>query len=77
MIYGKEDSSELFARGHYTEGTKYIDFIMERILSEVEKCDSLDAIIFNHSIGGGTGSGLTSLILSRLDQGICSYGSTI
>ena len=43
-----------------------IDNIMNNIRINVEKCDCYQGINMIHSIGGGTGSGLSSLILEKL-----------
>jgi len=39
---------------------------MEQIRKAVEQCDSLQGFMLFHSVGGGTGSGFTSLLLERL-----------
>ena len=39
---------------------------MDTINREAEACDCLQGIQLLHSLGGGTGSGLGSLILSKL-----------
>lgn len=39
---------------------------MDRIRKVADNCTNLQGFILQHSLGGGTGSGLTSLILERL-----------
>ena len=58
MISGNEDAADIFSRGYYTAGQEYIQFIIDRLRLMIEECDSIDGIVLNHSIGGGTGSGL-------------------
>ncbi len=53
-------------RGHYTDGAELLDSIMESIHKEVEECDCLQGFQMFHSLGGGTGSGLGSLLLENL-----------
>lgn len=55
-----------WARGYNVEGERVIDQIMNVIDSAVEKTKSLQGFLLTHSIGGGSGSGLGSLILERL-----------
>ena len=52
-----------WARGYNVEGERVIDQIMNVIDSAVEKTKSLQGFLITHSIGGGSGSGLGSLIL--------------
>eukprot|EP01084_Bolivina_argentea_P051819 95295_1 len=66
LIHGKEDAANNFARGHYTVGKEIMDNVNNKIRKLVECCDNLEGFILVHSIGGGTGSGLGSLILERL-----------
>ena len=66
MISGKEDSANNYARGHYTVGKEKIDQILDQIRKQAELCDSFQGFILNHSVGGGTGAGLGSLISERL-----------
>ncbi len=55
-----------WARGYNVEGERVIDQIMNVIDAAVEKTKSLQGFLLTHSIGGGSGSGLGSLILERL-----------
>lgn len=73
MITGKEDAANLYARGRYSIGGKLIDNIMNEIRRISDKCDSVTCFILFHSFGGGTGSGLTSLLMAQLTE---VYGKT-
>ena len=55
-----------WARGYNVEGERVIDQIMNTIDSAVEKTQALQGFLITHSIGGGSGSGLGSLIIERL-----------
>lgn len=57
-----------WARGYNVEGERVIDQIMNTIDSAVEKTEALQGFLITHSIGGGSGSGLGSLIIERLRQ---------
>eukprot|EP01084_Bolivina_argentea_P025816 48005_1 len=60
------DSSIIFPKGHYTQGTEIIDNIMNKIRQEIEICDYYQGFNMMHSLGGGIGSGLGSLILIKM-----------
>jgi tubulin alpha len=66
LITGKEDASNNYARGHYTVGKEYVDITMERVAKIAEQCDGLQGFLVFHSVGGGTGSGFSALLLERL-----------
>jgi len=66
MITGKEDAANNFARGHYTVGKDIIDPCIERIRRLADSCDGLQGFMQFSAVGGGTGSGLGSVILERL-----------
>jgi len=66
MITGKEDAANNYARGHYTVGREQVDVVMDRIRSMADICNSLQGFIIFHALGGGTGSGFTSLFMDKL-----------
>ena len=55
-----------WGKGHYTDGSDLADQVIELTRKEAELCDSLQGIQITHSIGGGTGSGLSTLVMSEL-----------
>ncbi len=55
-----------WARGYHVEGERVIDQVMNVIDAAVEKTKALQGFMLSHSIGGGSGSGLGSLILEKL-----------
>ncbi|EER06741.1 tubulin epsilon chain, putative, partial [Perkinsus marinus ATCC 50983] len=61
-----------WAHGYYGYGETYGGSVMEKVRFAVEACDSLQAFFCVNSLGGGTGSGLGSYILERLED---EYGS--
>ncbi|XP_017842604.1 tubulin alpha-4 chain [Drosophila busckii] len=66
LISGKEDAANNFARGRYSIGKEVIDKVTSRLQKIAEHCDSLQGFLVFHSMGGGTGSGFTSLLMERL-----------
>ncbi|MCB1236019.1 MAG: tubulin beta chain [Verrucomicrobiae bacterium] len=57
-----------WARGYHVEGERIIDQVMNVIDAAVEKTESLQGFIVSHSIGGGSGSGVGSLIVEKLRE---------
>ena len=52
----------------YTEGAELIDSIQECLQKQAEACDALQGFQITHSLGGGTGAGLGSLLLSKIRE---------
>jgi len=52
--------------GYYTAGQEMIDSIMDVIRAEAETSDWLQGFQIVHSLGGGSGSGLGSLVLEKI-----------
>ncbi|KAF8636799.1 hypothetical protein AX17_003261 [Amanita inopinata Kibby_2008] len=57
-----------WAKGFYTEGAEMIDPILDIIRRQADACDALQGFQIIHSLGGGTGAGLGSLLLSKLRE---------
>lgn len=66
IISGKEDAANNYARGHYTTGKEIVDVVLDRIRKLADNCTGLQGFLVFHATGGGTGSGLGSLLLERL-----------
>ena len=68
FINGKNGSSNLWAKGYYTEGPEIINLVMDSLRKEAERADRLQGFQISHAIGGGTGSGLTCLLIQKLGE---------
>ena len=66
LISGKEDAANNYARGHYTVGKEIVDLVLDRIRKLADNCTGLQGFVVFNAVGGGTGSGLGSLLLERL-----------
>jgi len=64
LISGKEDAANNFARGHYTIGKEIVDLALDRIRKLADNCTGLQGFLVFNAVGGGTGSGLGSLLLN-------------
>ncbi|ETO33694.1 beta-tubulin [Reticulomyxa filosa] len=66
FISGTGGAASNWGKGYYTEGDQVIEECMEVIRKEAELCDALQGFQITHSLGGGTGSGLGSLLLHQI-----------
>ena len=57
-----------WAKGHYTEGAELIDSVLDVVRKEAEACDCLQGFQVSHSLGGGTGSGMGTLLISKIRE---------
>ncbi|XP_016983089.1 tubulin beta chain isoform X2 [Drosophila rhopaloa] len=68
FVYGQSGAGNNWAKGHYTEGAELIDSVLEVLRKESEGCDCLQGFQLAHSLGGGTGSGLGTLLISKIRE---------
>ena len=66
FVHGSRSTGNNWGKGFYTDGRDMADECMDKIRKEIEICDSFESIQFTHSISGGTGSGLGSLLISKI-----------
>merc|ERR1712165_413924 len=62
-------SGNNWAKGHYTEGAELVESVLDRIRQEIEQCDAPQGFQIFHSLGGGTGSGMGTLLLLKIRDG--------
>ena len=65
-VFGKESASHNWAMGYYREGTEEIEYSLDVVRKELERCDLAQGIQLVHSLGGGTGGGFGSLLIENL-----------
>ena len=68
LISGQQDSSNNFAKGRYSFGKEMIDSCLDRVRRTAETCANLQGFMMFNSVGGGTGSGFTSLLMESLSD---------
>lgn len=66
LLNGTEDAANNYARGRYTVGREMADTVTDRLQKIADSCNGLQGFFIFHSLGGGTGSGLTSLLMESL-----------
>ena len=65
FVFGQSGAGNNWAKGHYTEGAKLIDSVLDVVRKEAETSDCLQGFQVTHSLGGGTGSGMGTLLISK------------
>jgi len=78
FVFGASGAGNNWAKGHYTEGAELIEEALDVVRKEVENCDCPQGFQICHSLGGGTGSGMGTLVLLKLrdaypDRILCTF----
>jgi tubulin beta len=78
FVFGQSGAGNNWAKGHYTEGAELIDSVLDVVRKEAESCDCLQGFQITHSLGGGTGSGMGTLLISKIreeypDRMMCTF----
>lgn len=68
ILLGECGAGNNWAKGFYTNGCNLLEQVMDAVRKEAEGCDSIQGFQLAHSLGGGTGSGLGTLILYYLRE---------
>eukprot|EP00210_Caulerpa_lentillifera_P008403 g8015.t1 len=68
FVFGQTGAGNNWAKGHYTEGAELIDSVLDVVRKEAEGCDCLQGFQVCHSLGGGTGSGMGTLLISKIRE---------
>ena len=63
LVFSNEGSGNCYAQAFHIEGLPVAQSSMSQFRRVIEACDSLQGVRFIHSLSGGTGSGLTGLLL--------------
>ena len=69
FVFGQSGAGNNWAKGHYTEGAELIDAVLDVVRKEAEGCDCLQGFQMTHSLGGGTGAGMGTLLISKVRGG--------
>ena len=80
-VFGSSGAGNNWAKGHYTEGelslfdfsnsisgAELIDQVLEVARREAESCDCMQGFQLTHSLGGGTGSGMGTLLIAKIRE---------
>ncbi|KAJ1034885.1 hypothetical protein NDA18_000492 [Ustilago nuda] len=68
FVFGQSGAGNNWAKGHYTEGAELVDSVLDVVRKEAENCDMLQGFQITHSLGGGTGAGMGTLLISKIRE---------
>lgn len=68
FVFGQSGAGNNWAKGHYTEGAELVDSVLDVVRKEAESCDCLQGFQLTHSLGGGTGAGMGTLLISKIRE---------
>jgi tubulin beta len=66
FVFGQSGAGNNWAKNHYTEGAELVDSVLDKLRKEAEACDFPLGFQLIHSLGGGTGSGMGTLLISKM-----------
>ena len=78
FVFGQSGAGNNWAKGHYTEGAELVDAVLDVVRKESEACDCLQGFQICHSLGGGTGAGMGTLLIAKIreeypDRMMCTF----
>ena len=68
ILLGFSGAGNNWAKGHYTEGAELLDTVLDNVRREAENCECLQGFQLAHSLGGGTGSGMGTLLMTKIRE---------
>ncbi|KAH6886783.1 beta tubulin [Thelonectria olida] len=68
FVFGQPSSGSSWAQSHYTVSPELVDGVLNVVRREAEGCDSLQGFQITHSLGGSTGSGAGTLLISKIRE---------
>lgn len=79
-VFGSTGAGNNWAKGHYTDGAELIDNVIDVVRKEAELCECLQGFQVVHALGGGTGAGMGTLLISKIreefpDRIVCSFST--
>jgi len=68
FAFGSSGAGNNWAKGFYTDGAELVETLMDITRKEAEVCDCLQGFQLVQSLGGGTGSGMGTLLMNRIRE---------
>ena len=68
FVFGQSEAGNNWAKSHYTEGAELMDQVLDVVRREAEGCDCLQDFQITHSLGGGTGAGMGTLLIFKIRE---------
>ncbi|CAH2353145.1 tubulin beta chain [[Candida] railenensis] len=68
LVSGQRSTENIWSTGFHTSGAELADSVMDVVRREAEACDFLQGFQITHSLSGGTGSGMGSLLMTKIRE---------
>lgn len=68
VVFAQSSAQNNWAKGRYSEGEELRSSVMHRLRLETERAENLQGFVLFHSLGGGTGSGMGSLLIEKIRE---------
>jgi tubulin beta len=68
VVYGEGGGDKNWAEGYCGKRAELVESVLDIVMTEVETCDCLQGFQLTHSLAGGTGGGLGSLLISKIRE---------
>ncbi|BGO88442.1 hypothetical protein NBRC10512_004529 [Rhodotorula toruloides] len=68
MVAAQSSAGNNWANKYRPDGAELVDQVMDVVRKEAENCDCLQGFQLTHSLGGGTGSGMGTLLISKIRE---------
>uniref|UniRef100_A0A2K6MHN1 Tubulin beta chain n=1 Tax=Rhinopithecus bieti TaxID=61621 RepID=A0A2K6MHN1_RHIBE len=65
FVFGQSGAGNNWAKGHCTEGAELVDSVLDVVWKETESCVCLQGFQLTRSLGGGTCSGMGTLLIKE------------
>ena len=66
FVLGGSGAGNNWANGHYTEGADLVESVLDVVRKELEIGDCLQGFQLTHSLGGGTGFGVGTMLINKI-----------
>ena len=68
FVFGQRGAGNNWAKGHFKEGAELVVSVLDVVRKETESCDCLQGFQLTLSLGGQTGSGMGTLLISKIQE---------
>ena len=68
FCFGDISTSSNYAKGRYGEGKEIVNRCMDKVRSQIERCDRLQGFQLMYSLSGGAGSGMGAELINNLAE---------
>ncbi|NP_001162445.1 tubulin beta-2A chain [Papio anubis] len=68
FMFGQSGAGNNWVKGHYMECMELVNAVLDVVQKEAKSCNCLQGFQLTHSLGGGMGSGMGTLLISKIHK---------